>query len=56
MKLPTEIFLRAKLDNDMSTFFVDNSDQKFLLFQNLGAYKDAYTPTLALIPIEQVVE
>ena len=27
-------FLSAKFDNDISSFFVDNPDQKFLLFKN----------------------
>ena len=35
MILHTDIFLRAKFDNDINTFFVDNPDQKFVLFQNL---------------------
>ena len=35
VKLHTENFIRAKSDNDMSTFFVDNQDQTILLFQNL---------------------
>ena len=35
VKLDTETSIGAKVDNDMSTFFVDNSDQTFLLFKNL---------------------
>ena len=35
VKLHTDTLLSAKFDNDMSTFFVDNPDQKFLLFWNL---------------------
>ena len=35
LKLHTDTFLSAKFDNDMSTVFVDNPDQKFLLFQKL---------------------
>ena len=35
MKLHTDTLLSAKFDNDMSTFFVDNPDQKLLLFQHL---------------------
>ena len=35
VKLHTDTLLSAKFDNDMSTFFVDNADQKFLLFQHL---------------------
>ena len=35
MKLHTDTLLSAKFDNDMSTFFVDNPDQKFLLFRYL---------------------
>ena len=35
VKLHTGTLLRAKFDNDMSTFFVDNPGQKFLLFQHL---------------------
>ena len=34
-KLHTDTLLIAKLDNDMSTFFVDNPDKNFLLFQRL---------------------
>ena len=32
VKLHTDTFLSAKFDNDMSSFFVDGPDQKFLLF------------------------
>ena len=35
VKLHTETFLGANFDNDMSTFFVDNPDQKLLLRLNL---------------------
>ena len=35
LKLQTDTFLSAKFDNDMSTVFVDNPDQKFFLFQKL---------------------
>ena len=35
LKLHTDTFLSAKFDNDMSTVFVDNPDQKFFLFQKL---------------------
>ena len=35
MKLHTETFIGAKIDNDMSNIFVDNPDQKHLLLQNL---------------------
>ena len=35
VNLHTETLLSAKFDNDMSTFFVDNPDQKFLPFQHL---------------------
>ena len=34
-KLHSDGFLCAKLENDLSTFFVDNPDQKNFLFQNL---------------------
>ena len=33
VKLHTDTLLNEKFDNDMSTFFVDNPDQYFLLFQ-----------------------
>ena len=52
MKLHTEIFIGAKFVNDMSTFFVDKLDQKFLLSQN---YKNVYTNTPALVPFEEVL-
>ena len=35
VKLHTDTVLSAKFDNDMSTLFVDDLDQKFLLFKNL---------------------
>ena len=35
VKLHTDTFLSAKLDNDMSTVFVDNPDRKYSLFQEL---------------------
>ena len=35
MKLHTEISMSAKFDNDISTFYVDNPDQKFFLYENL---------------------
>ena len=35
VKLHTDTLLSTKFDNDMSTFFADNRDQKFLLFQHL---------------------
>ena len=35
VKLHTDTFLSAKCHNDISTFFLDNPDQKFCLFQNL---------------------
>ena len=33
VKLHTEVFIGAKFDNDMSTIFLDNPDQKFFVFQ-----------------------
>ena len=35
VKLHTDTFLSAKFDNDLSTFFVEQPDQKILLFKNL---------------------
>ena len=35
VKLHTDAVLSAKFDNDISTFFVDNTDQKMFLFQHL---------------------
>ena len=35
MNLHTETFIGPKFYNDMSTFFVDKPDKKFLLFKNL---------------------
>ena len=35
MKLHTDTLLSAKFDNDISSFFVDKPDQKFLRFNNL---------------------
>ena len=32
MKLHTETFMSANFDSDMSTFYLDNPDQKFFLF------------------------
>ena len=43
VKLHTETFIGAKFDNDMSTFFVDNSDQTFLLFKNLLGCINSYS-------------
>ena len=43
MKLPTETLLGAKFDNDMSTFLVDNPDQKFFLLQNLLGCLHSYS-------------
>ena len=43
--LHTDNFLRAKFDNDVKTFFVDNPDQKFVLFQNiLGCVHFYFSP------------
>ena len=33
--LHADTFLSAKFDNDISSFFLDNPDQKFLLFKNV---------------------
>ena len=49
VELPSDTFLCAKFDNDMSIFFEDSSDRKLICFRN---YDDANTPTLALIPLE----
>ena len=43
MKLQTETFIWAKFDNDISTFFVNHTDQKFLLFQSLQRYMHSYS-------------
>ena len=45
LKLHTDTFLSAKFDNDMSSFFVDKPDQKFLLFKNfLGCIHSQSNP------------
>ena len=41
--LHADKFLRAKFDNDINTFFVDNPDQKFVLFQNLLGCVHSYS-------------
>ena len=51
--LHSHTFLSAKLDNDMSTFFVDNPDQKVSPFQSLLG---CLTPSLALISFDQVLD
>ena len=43
VKLHADTFLSAKFDNDMSEFFVDNPDQKFLLFQHLLGWVHSYS-------------
>ena len=43
VKLRTETFIGAKFDKDMSTFLVDNPDQKFLLLQNLLGCLHSYS-------------
>ena len=45
VKLHTETFIGAKLDNDMdmSTFFGDNPDQKFLLCQHQLGWIHSYS-------------
>ena len=43
VKLHTETFIGAKFDNDMSTFLVDDPDQKFLLLQNLLGWLHSYS-------------
>ena len=43
VKLHTDTLLSAKFDNNMSTFFVDNPDQKFFLFQHLLGCKLSYS-------------
>ena len=37
------VIMSAKIDNDMSIFFVNNPDQKFLLFQYLLGSVHSYT-------------
>ena len=44
--LPTDNFLRAKFDNDVKTFSVDNPDQKFVLFQNMLGCAHSYSSPL----------
>ena len=41
--LHTDTFLIAKIDNDMIIFFVNDSDQKFFLFQYLLGNVHSYT-------------
>ena len=43
VKLLTENFIGANFDNDISTFFVDYTDQKFLLLQSLLGCKISYS-------------
>ena len=43
VKLHTETFIGAKIDNDMSNIFVDNPDQKHLLLQNLQGWIHSYS-------------
>ena len=43
MKRHTDSILSAKFDNVISTFFLDNPDQKFLLFQHLLACIHSYS-------------
>ena len=43
MKLHTETFIGAKFDNDISTFLVDNPDQKFFLLQKLLGCLHSYS-------------
>ena len=45
VKLHTDIFIGAKFDNDMSTWFVDNPDQKLILFQILLVCMHYYSST-----------
>ena len=42
VKLHTKTFLGAKFDNDMRTFFVDNPDQKLIIFQIQLEYIHSY--------------
>ena len=42
VKLHTDTLLSAKFDNDLSTFFVDNPDQKLLPFQKLLEFIHSY--------------
>ena len=43
VKLHTETFIGAKIDNDMSNIFVDNPDQSFLLLQSLLGWIHYYS-------------
>ena len=43
VKLHTETFIGANFDNNISTFFVDYTDQKFLLLQSLLGCKISYS-------------
>ena len=42
VKLRTETFIRAIIDNNMITFFVENPDKKLFLFQNLLGWIHTY--------------
>ena len=53
VKQHTDTYMSAKFDNEMSTLFVDNPDKKLIYFR---FYHDEYTPTLAFIPFEQVID
>ena len=55
MKLHNETFIGAMFDNDMdmSTFFVDNPDQKTCCFRT---YYEEYIPTPARIAFEQFLD
>ena len=43
MKLNTDNFLSANFGNDMSSFFVNNSEQELLLFEKLLGCIDSYS-------------
>ena len=53
--LHTDNFWAQSLTTSWILFFVDNPDQKFLLFWNLIGRVE-YTPTLALISFDQVLD
>ena len=48
VKLHTETFMSAKLDNDMSTSFIDHPDQKIFLFQKLRSCIHPYSSPLSI--------
>ena len=48
VKLHTETIMSAKLDNDMSTSFIDHPDQKIFLFHKLQWCIHAYSSPISI--------